>query len=472
MDEALFHQQEEQIEPVAQRARSEDRGIHVRHIEHLLGLEDPLAQPIQAANEHIGDDDDNDLEDHRGAVRCGAREEDEVDAGRGIRVAAEAEERDGSDERGHHLLTTVGRKSGDKYVFPLFYGDEASSYIIGASKGGAPEHPGWYKNLLANPEVEVQVGTKKIKAKARTTTGAERERLHPPAGRDRRLHVQEQHPGVRRHRSRHVADQHDRPRTAAGPPPVAVDRVARGPQRSSQDPAQIGLVATAPRGAGAARDAGRSPSRELEDQLMGQRQHGIREADLVTETLTPATPQDAVAQIGGPTQTLSEEQIDAFVGEQLASVDLDGRSLCVLVPDGTRSCPLPLLISAVHQAVHGRVTRLTVVVALGTHAAMTEPALAGHLGYPVGGLDERYPGTTVRNHEWWDPATFADVGTIAADRIAELSRGTLHHKADVRINRAVVEHDVTLIVGPVFPHEVVGFSGGNKYLFPGSPAGS
>jgi proline iminopeptidase len=75
------------------------------------------------------------------------------------------------------LLTTAGRKSGEKYLFPLFYGDEGNSYIIVASKGGAPDHPGWYKNLLANPEVEVQVGTKKVKARARTVTGAERERL-------------------------------------------------------------------------------------------------------------------------------------------------------------------------------------------------------------------------------------------------------------------------------------------------------
>ena len=61
--------------------------------------------------------------------------------------------------------------------------------------------------------------------------------------------------------------------------------------------------------------------------------------------------------------------------------DLDGRSVCVLVPDGTRSCPLPLLLSAIHGALHGRVSRLTVLVALGTHAAMSEQALAAHLGY-------------------------------------------------------------------------------------------
>jgi deazaflavin-dependent oxidoreductase (nitroreductase family) len=76
------------------------------------------------------------------------------------------------------LLTTTGRKSGEKFIFPLFYGDtDKGSYIVVASKGGAPQHPGWYRNLLANPEVEVQVGTTKMKARARTATGAERAKL-------------------------------------------------------------------------------------------------------------------------------------------------------------------------------------------------------------------------------------------------------------------------------------------------------
>ena len=75
------------------------------------------------------------------------------------------------------LLTTTGRKSGDKFIFPLFYGTDGDSYFVVASKGGAPEHPGWYRNILANPDVEVQVGTKKLKARARTAEGEERARL-------------------------------------------------------------------------------------------------------------------------------------------------------------------------------------------------------------------------------------------------------------------------------------------------------
>ena len=75
------------------------------------------------------------------------------------------------------LLTTTGRKSGERFIFPLFYGKAGDSYIVVASKGGAPQHPGWYRNLLANPEVEVQAGTAKLKARARTATGEERARL-------------------------------------------------------------------------------------------------------------------------------------------------------------------------------------------------------------------------------------------------------------------------------------------------------
>jgi deazaflavin-dependent oxidoreductase (nitroreductase family) len=75
------------------------------------------------------------------------------------------------------LLTTTGRKSGEKFIFPLYYGETGGSYFVIASKGGAPQHPGWYRNLLANPEVELQVGAAKMTARARTATGEERARL-------------------------------------------------------------------------------------------------------------------------------------------------------------------------------------------------------------------------------------------------------------------------------------------------------
>jgi nickel-dependent lactate racemase len=184
----------------------------------------------------------------------------------------------------------------------------------------------------------------------------------------------------------------------------------------------------------------------------------------MTDTVSPAT---TSSLIGGPGQTLTDDEVTRFVREQLGQVDLDGRSVCVVVPDGTRSCPLPLLMRAVHAALTGRASAVTVLVALGTHAAMTDEHLAKHLGFEPGHADDVYPGTTIVNHEWWRSETFVDLGHLSADRLAELSDGRLRRGVDVRLNRAVADHDVALVVGPVFPHEVVGFSGGNKYFFPG-----
>ena len=75
------------------------------------------------------------------------------------------------------ILKTTGRKSGQAKVLPLIYGEDGKDYVIVASKGGAPAHPAWYLNLDANPEVEIQVGAKKLKAHAKTVEGAERQRL-------------------------------------------------------------------------------------------------------------------------------------------------------------------------------------------------------------------------------------------------------------------------------------------------------
>ena len=75
------------------------------------------------------------------------------------------------------LLTTRGRKTGGPRTTPLIYEDSDGDYVIVASKGGAPEHPGWYRNLSKDPQVEVQVKDDVFPAHARTASGEERERL-------------------------------------------------------------------------------------------------------------------------------------------------------------------------------------------------------------------------------------------------------------------------------------------------------
>lgn len=162
--------------------------------------------------------------------------------------------------------------------------------------------------------------------------------------------------------------------------------------------------------------------------------------------------------LGGSDGVCDADAVAGFVATQFDALDLDGRSLCLVIPDATRNCPLSMLLAAVETAVRQRVRACTAIVALGTHAPMSDAAIramVGPFGYPV------------VNHAWNDADAFAAVGTLPAATIDELSDGRLREAVDVRINRLVTESDVTVIVGPVLPHEVVGFSGGNKYLFPG-----
>jgi nickel-dependent lactate racemase len=172
--------------------------------------------------------------------------------------------------------------------------------------------------------------------------------------------------------------------------------------------------------------------------------------------------------VGGVGEKLSDDEVTAFVTRALAGADLDDKRVCLVVPDGTRTCPLPLVMRAAQSALEGRAKEVTVVIALGTHQGMSEAHLARHMGYSAGAAEETYPGWNIINHESWLPETFTTLGSIGAERLSELTGGLMRDiSVDVRINRHVAESDVAIVVGPVFPHEVVGFSGGNKYFFPG-----
>ncbi len=162
--------------------------------------------------------------------------------------------------------------------------------------------------------------------------------------------------------------------------------------------------------------------------------------------------------IGGSHDVLDQAEVETFIASRMAALDLDGRSLCLVIPDATRSCPLPLLLAAIHTAVAGRVSSCVAVVALGTHAPMEPDALQLLVGSDA---------LKVVNHTWWKDDTFVHVGSLTASTVSRLSGNRIAEDVDVRVNRLVVESDVTVIVGPVLPHEVVGFSGGDKYLFPG-----
>jgi deazaflavin-dependent oxidoreductase (nitroreductase family) len=82
------------------------------------------------------------------------------------------------------ILTTTGRRSGEQRPTPLIYGRHGDDYLIVASRGGAPEHPAWYLNLQANPDVEIQVKADRLPVHARTASAAERAELWPIMARE------------------------------------------------------------------------------------------------------------------------------------------------------------------------------------------------------------------------------------------------------------------------------------------------
>jgi nickel-dependent lactate racemase len=177
-------------------------------------------------------------------------------------------------------------------------------------------------------------------------------------------------------------------------------------------------------------------------------------------------PDGGVHSVGSAQGFLDPATIEDFIAEELARIDVDGKRVCLIVPDDTRSCPMPQLLPLVYRALAPRASELTALVALGTHAAMDEAGINAFFaaGQDVGSL---YPKMRFVNHEWWKPETFSHLGTVTTSQIKEISEGRLETPVDVRINRIANEADVSIVLGPVFPHEVVGFSGGAKYFMPG-----
>jgi nickel-dependent lactate racemase len=162
---------------------------------------------------------------------------------------------------------------------------------------------------------------------------------------------------------------------------------------------------------------------------------------------------------------------DAEVGELVAKAcpteNYRGKKVLVITPDQTRTAPIGLMFKTLHQQIASVTKNFDVLIALGTHPAMSEEAICGRLEIS---LDERrsaYRDVQFFNHEWDNPAALKEVGSLTAADVNELTDGLFSLDVPVEINKLVFNYDQIIIVGPVFPHEVVGFSGGNKYLFPG-----
>jgi len=164
---------------------------------------------------------------------------------------------------------------------------------------------------------------------------------------------------------------------------------------------------------------------------------------------------------------LQEEQIEKKLMDHFKQLDLSGKKVIVIIPDDTRSGPTGLFFKKIHKLLGNRVKALDFLIALGTHQPLSNQRILKMLDLSEDELYPKYSDVNIINHNWKNPDTLTDIGTIEAGTVEDLSQGLLSRGFSIRINKKIFEYDHVLVCGPVFPHEVVGFSGGNKYFFPG-----
>ncbi|MFO7870042.1 MAG: lactate racemase domain-containing protein [Kiritimatiellia bacterium] len=170
---------------------------------------------------------------------------------------------------------------------------------------------------------------------------------------------------------------------------------------------------------------------------------------------------------GSPEQALDAGDVASICEAAAEEWRPDGKNVLFVIPDSTRTCPMDILFGALYKAFAPRVKKLDFLVALGTHPPMPEEAIHHMVGITAREHGEKFAKASFFNHAWRDDSQLKAIGTIPAREIESISENRLKMDVTITCNRMIESHDLIILVGPVFPHEVVGFSGGNKYLFPG-----
>src|SRR6266581_6053162 len=165
--------------------------------------------------------------------------------------------------------------------------------------------------------------------------------------------------------------------------------------------------------------------------------------------------------------TLSPSQVLEIVAQACPASAYRNKRILLIIPDGTRTAPIGLMFQILHRQIGQATKALDVLVALGTHQPMSAAAIRRRLEISERERREVYGLVRFFNHEWNNPAALKQIGMLTSDEIRQLTDGLFAMDVPVEINRMLFDYDQIIIIGPVFPHEVVGFSGGNKYLFPG-----
>jgi nickel-dependent lactate racemase len=166
-------------------------------------------------------------------------------------------------------------------------------------------------------------------------------------------------------------------------------------------------------------------------------------------------------------KSLSEAEVREIVAQAFAEHDLTGKRVLFITPDATRSAPMPMMFRLFFDAIGAEVAALDYLIALGTHPPLDEAQLNQLFGLTPEDRVGKYAQVGIYNHQWGNAETFTQIGTIPAAEIEAITDGLLSMDVPVNVNHMLFNYDQVIVCGPTFPHEVVGFSGGNKYFFPG-----
>ncbi len=164
---------------------------------------------------------------------------------------------------------------------------------------------------------------------------------------------------------------------------------------------------------------------------------------------------------------LTKEQVASVIAQACPPAAYQSKRVLVIIPDGTRTAPIGLLFEALYRQIGAAAASFDILVALGTHQPMSEGAICQRLEITMEQRQTTYRGVGFFNHHWDDPKALKTIGRLSKEDVRALTGGLFEMEVPVEINRMLFDYDQVIIAGPVFPHEVVGFSGGNKYLFPG-----
>lgn len=164
---------------------------------------------------------------------------------------------------------------------------------------------------------------------------------------------------------------------------------------------------------------------------------------------------------------LSDEEIREFTQQALSEAPIADKRVLLIIPDLTRNAPISLFFRLIHDYVEKRVKQLDCMIALGTHQPLTKEQFCKRVGISLSEWRDTYRDVRYFNHVYDHPEELVQIGTVRGEEVERITGGLMRETVKITVNKRLLDYDFIILISPVVPHETAGFSGGNKYLFPG-----